>query len=346
MQGKKKNITHIVFLFFLVAVTFFVILKDQNMDEIYEVLRHADMLFVLPAVIFGTSRIYGEALGIHMIMRSFHKPVSFGKCIGYAGVGFLFSGITPSASGGQPAQLFYMTRDQNPIAASGLCLVLLTIVSRATMLLFGVAAFILYRLDLYRSLGKVKLLFVLGFSINAFLCIAFMFVLFSGKIAGKILTAAVELFAGWHLVKNKEELLTKLMVILNQYEEGAAYIKGHGGLLLRLLLLSIVQRTLMYLVPYFIYLSFGLNGEASANIMMLQSVVAICSDMLPLPGGVFANEKCYMIIMEPVFQAVHVLPSLLLSRGISFYFMLVLSACIVLFWEIRTAIEHGSAVQH
>lgn len=341
MQNRTKNLFHIVFLFALIGITFFVLLKDQNLDEINVVLHSVSKPFVFVAACFGLSRIYGEAVSIRMIMKSLGEKATFMQCIHYACVGFLFSGITPSASGGQPAQLLYMNKDRHSLANASLCLVLLTVVWRATILVFGIGIVILSELEIYRNLGKVKLLFWFGMGCNTFLCLAFILVLFAAPFAGRAVCAVIKKLGKWHILKRPDETKENALKILAQYRKGADYIKGHVSLVLKLFFVNLVQRCFMFLVPYFIFLACGLKGgaETALKIMLLQSIVSICADMLPLPGGVYANEKCYIIIMEPVMTGMFVLPSMLLSRGISFYFLILLCMAFVIVMEIKEAVR-------
>lgn len=334
MKGKKKNFIHIAFLLLLIAVTFYILLKDQDINDVVLTLQKANPFFVILAVAAGLSRLYGEAVSIQMIFQSLGEKTNFWQCIWYAAVGFLFCGITPSASGGQPAQLLYMKRDKHSLANSSLSLVLLTILSRATMVFFGIIIFVLYELDIYRNLGKIRLLFGLGLGINLFLFVAFILVLCSAGIFRKIVKKCIHQMARWRVIKNEEEKLDKAFRILSQYEEGAVYLKNHVNVIMKLLVVNVLQRCLMFMVPYFIYRAWGLEGHSALKIILLQSVVSICADMLPLPGGVFANEKCYLHVMLPIFHEMYVFPSMLLSRGISFYFLLLLSALVVVFVEV------------
>lgn len=339
MKNRTKNLLHILFLFVLIGVTFYILLKDQNMDEIFAVLKSASVPCVLVAVILGMTRILGEAVSLHMIFKSLDEKASYKQCFHYASVGFLFSGVTPSASGGQPAQLLYMAKDRHSLANASIGLVLLTVVYRATLVVFGVCVLGLAGMGIYRNLEKVEFWFILGFCMNAVLCILFLFVLLYGAAFKKIVCILIRKLASLHIMKKPEETEQKALRVLAQYQEGANYIKGHKGMLTKLFVVNMMQRCFMFLVPFCVYLALGLEGESAVKIMLLQSVVAICADMLPLPGGVFANEKCYMIVMEPIFKSMYVIPSMLLSRGISFYFLILFSAVVVIAVDIYQMIR-------
>ena len=59
--------------------------------------------------------------------------------------------------------------------------------------------------------------------------------------------------------------------------------------------------------------------------MLLQAVISVSVDMLPLPGGMGISEALFMTIFAPVFGTV-LLPAMVLSRGMGYYGELLVSA--------------------
>lgn len=55
-----------------------------------------------------------EAMCSRTILRQLGDRVPYRRCLGYACTGFVFSSITPSASGGQPAQVCCMAGTAYP----------------------------------------------------------------------------------------------------------------------------------------------------------------------------------------------------------------------------------------
>ena len=51
--------------------------------------------------------------------------------------------------------------------------------------------------------------------------------------------------------------------------------------------------------------------------------------MLPLPGAQGITELMYQAVFAHVFTGMYLIPSMLVSRGINFYFLLVVSLIIV-----------------
>ncbi len=53
--------------------------------------------------------------------------------------------------------------------------------------------------------------------------------------------------------------------------------------------------------------------------MLLQAVISVSVDMLPLPGGMGISETLFLKIFPPVFGSTLLLPAMVLSRGLGYY---------------------------
>jgi hypothetical protein len=68
--------------------------------------------------------------------------------------------------------------------------------------------------------------------------------------------------------------------------------------------------------------------------------VAVCIDILPLPGGVGVNEGFFVTLFKKVMKKDKAVSAMLLSRGASFYVLLVISV----FVTIGTSIKQISGI--
>lgn len=78
-------------------------------------------------------------------------------------------------------------------------------------------------------------------------------------------------------------------------------------------------------VPALLLAIYHLTPLAVLTVTILQAVISVSVDMLPLPGGMGISETLYMVMFVPVFGPL-LLPSMLLSRGISYYGQMLISA--------------------
>ena len=55
---------------------------------------------------------------------------------------------------------------------------------------------------------------------------------------------------------------------------------------------------------------------------------SVAVEMLPLPGAAGVTEGCFTYMFMSIFTAELVKPAMLLSRGLSFYLLLIMSALV------------------
>ena len=82
----------------------------------------------------------------------------------------------------------------------------------------------------------------------------------------------------------------------------------------------------LFFITYVVYRSFGLHEVNAFTITILQSVISISVDMLPLPGGMGISEHLFERIFTPVCGVKLITPIMVVSRGLSFYAQLLISA--------------------
>ena len=128
-----------------------------------------------------------------------------------------------------------------------------------------------------------------------------------------------------HILRRKDGRLKKLEDSMDAYRDTAAYLKTHSKVIANVIGITFVQRMAMFAVTWFVYKAFSLSGTGFWAVLFLQAVISVSVDMLPLPGGVGVSEGLFMTMFEPVFGE-KLLPGMLLSRGISYYALLIISA--------------------
>ena len=74
----------------------------------------------------------------------------------------------------------------------------------------------------------------------------------------------------------------------------------------------------------YLYLIYG--ALTFITIVLLQAVISVSVDMLPLPGGMGISETLFLKIFPPVFGSTLLLPAMVLSRGLGYYGELLVSA--------------------
>lgn len=327
-----KYVLNVLFVALILGLTFRLIFSGQELPEILSDLKAANPFWIAAGAGLVFLHVAGESSVIHFMLRKLDKKTSFLRCLKYSFIGFFFCDITPSASGGQPMQMYYMKKDGIRYGYSTLIMMLITIAYKAVLVLFG-AGFLLLRSGTVAAYAdKMAWLLTLGFVLNiAFIALLVLLVL-RPKWVRKIGLKLILWLTAHRLLKQKtcDRLTAKINRICDTYTAGAAYIRKNPHVVLRIFLLTAVQRLCQFAVTWVVYRAYGLNSVSFLDIVTLQIMISIAAEMLPLPGAAGITEGCFLLVFTKIFSEDLVRPALLLSRGLSYYLVIVTGGIVTL----------------
>lgn len=307
----------------LLGWTVYTVLREQTPVQLGSALASADWRFLLAGLALMAAFIGCEAGSTHLILRTLGSPQPYRRCYFYSCTGFFFSNITPSATGGQPAQIYYMNRDGVPAVHGAIDMLLVTIGYHTAMVGYGVLALVTCR-ELPEALGgQVGFLLGLGFAVFFVLNVAMVLFLFLPGPVGRLGRWAIGIAVRAKPNLDRAKLESRLTEELERYGQGARVIRASPGLLPRVLLLSAGQLACSYAVPYMVYLAFHLSGVTLWQVFSLQVLCTIAVGYLPLPGAAGAAENVFLRGFAFIFGGALVAPAMILSRTVSCYLVLI-----------------------
>ena len=325
MKSRTKIIFNGVFLAVVFALTIYGVFHGEDLSSMMDAIHRADKRWLIPGIALVAFFIWGESIIIWYVMRSSGIQLKKRTCFLFSSVGFFFSCITPSASGGQPMQIYYMKKEKISIPVSTVILMIVTITYKLVLVVIGIGIAIFGRGFLHKYLEGILPVFYLGLALNIF-CVTFMTILvFHPLLAKAIMVKGMKLLERLHLVKKKDGRLKKLEDSMDTYRNTAAYLKNNPFVIVKVIGITFIQRMALFAVTWFVYQAFGLHGTGFWEILFLQAVISVSVDMLPLPGGMGISETLFLNIFSPVFGGL-LLPGMVLSRGLGYYGELLISA--------------------
>lgn len=339
MKSKKKKIANILFLAMVFFLTIYSVFHGEDLKAVLQAIKGVNPWYLIPAVGGVIFFIWGESIIIHYMFGTLDIKTKKRTCFQYSCIGFFFSCITPSASGGQPAQIFYMRKNKIPIPVATLVLMVVTITYKSVLVVIGLYVAFFQRGFVHQYLEKILPIFYLGVGLNVFCCIAMSLLVFCPSLARGIVMKGLSLLERIHILKKKEARTQRLEISMDHYRDTSEYFKTHKKVIGNVLWITFLQRFGLFFVTWFVYKSFGLSGASVYDVVMLQAVVSVSVDMLPLPGGMGISENLFLAIFKTIFAGGLLLPGMILSRGIAYYVQLLFSA-------VMTAVAHvtiGSA---
>ena len=100
-KSNRKKLLNLLFLAVVFGLTVWAVFRGENPRELLACLRTADPGLVVLSVACVLGFILGEAGIIRYLMGCLGVPVRRFHCCLYSFIGFFYSCITPSASGGR-----------------------------------------------------------------------------------------------------------------------------------------------------------------------------------------------------------------------------------------------------
>ncbi|MCI8560853.1 MAG: flippase-like domain-containing protein [Dorea sp.] len=343
MLTRKKVIKNGVFLLTVFLLTMFGVFRGEDLQQMFEAIKGADIRWLFLGISLVVCFIWGESFIIWYMLRSFRIDLKKRICFLFSSVGFFFSCITPSASGGQPMQLYYMNKEKIPVPVSAVILMIVTITYKLVLVVTGLGVLVFGREFTNCYLKGILPVYYLGLVLNI-VCVGFMTVLvFHPCLAESILMMGEGCLKRLHLFQQIKMRRKKLQESMQTYRETAQYLKQHKKVLIVVIICTFLQRFALFAVTWMVYRSFGLSGMCMEDVVLLQAVIAVSVDMLPLPGGMGVSETLFLKIFAPVFGTL-LLPAMVLSRSLGYYSELMISAVFTAAAQIYYSIMRGGKI--
>lgn len=318
----KKQILNIAFLVILIAITVTVVFVSQDIDlhDIGNFLAGCNPWYIVAAFGGLLGFILFEALSLHLIIKRLGRRPKFYSSVAYSTSDLYYSAITPSATGGQPASVFYMVRDGVGGGVAGFSVIFNLIAYTVATVLVGLFAVIACPwMFPQMKHWLAQTLVVVGFLIQAVLLAFLILCLLWSNAVLKIGNWGISLLAKIRLVKKPDHWREKLAGVVEKYAACRGVIKQHPTLFLSALLFNVAQRVSQTLIPCFVILAAQPDTDF-LQLFCMQAYVMIGYNSIPLPGGTGVYEYLYPNIFGiGGFDNTFVFSAMMVSRGISYY---------------------------
>lgn len=337
---KKKYLRNLILFILIILLTFYIILKDQDISEIIHALSKIDLKYILIAIICMFIYFICEAINIGRTLNALGEKSTFYKNIKYALIGFFFSSVTPAASGGQPMQVYYMNKDEISVANSTLTL----LINLTSMQIVTISIALISLCFNYGYMNWILIwMFILGISLNASALGLLLVSIFSKRMTNGLINFVIKILK-FFKVKDIDDKKEKLEKELSKYQSSSKYIKSNIKIILKTLITTYIQFFIYYSISYWIYRSFGLNEYNIWHIISMQSVLFATVSGIPSPGAVGVSEGGFLEIFRNIYSNGMLHEAMLLNRGVNFYLFVIISSVVVMLYTVRDKtqlIKHG-----
>ena len=342
----------------LVGLTVCFLNRQYSLASVISSIKTADPLWLIPGVLAMGLFFVCEGVNIGNCLRLAGHDVSLPSEIRYAMTGFFFSSITPSASGGQPMQLYFMRMDGLPVSHSSLALLTeLTSfqAAAAALALAGLGARCSRVLGASTAAGTggaaltglsdgtggaalagisdgaasagggiAASVFAAGILINAAVLAILLFLIFSPA-SIKIIVSPV-LWAVDRFNPQKASVFRiKILRGVCEYRRASQYITKNPRAIARIFLTSVIQLLAYFSITFCVLQSLGITGISWGEATLSQAALYVAVSALPLPGAVGVTEGGFALLFAYLVPSDLMGVAIILSRFVSFGLPLIAS---------------------
>ena len=310
----------------LFLLTLFALFRGQNLEDILDALKHADPRYIIPAVICVIIFLFIQGFSIRLCLWAVGQKTNLFHCILYSFTGYFYCSITPFQIGGPPMQAYYMHKEKIPVPVASIILLIVAWMYKLVLIIVGAAVLIFGMRYTLGPLWPIMPVYGIGMLFTVAFSLFLGLMILHPNLARRFLKKLVSVLERFHFLRYKEDRTAKLDAAMDKYKESAAVFKDHIVVMLIVLLMSFIQRFVMFTSTYFVYLALGQSGTGWFRIVLFQAIISLCVDLLPIPGGIGISEWLFIQIFTGIFAANMVIPGLVLSRGIAYYVQLIICA--------------------
>ena len=328
---KKKLLISIVVFLACVGLTFLIVFLNVKPKVLYNTIHNFNKAYLVIGLCFVLIYTILEGYNIKRLLMHLNIKKSLYHCYKYAIIGFFFSGITPSSTGGQPMQIYYMYSEDVPIAYSSFALFTMLFCYQIVIGLYGAIGYMINYSELSQIFGSFNLWLGISIVINFTIVFFIGLVIFKWQIAEKLINFIISVFKK---INNKfgAKIEKKLSLFLINYKACSEYLNKDIRILFRVLGTAFLQYILLYSIPFLVYKGLGLQGFPVIPMLMLQAVLYVGCGFIPTPGALAVTESLFVLIFQHYYPIDLIGNAMVISRTMSLYLPVMLYGLLSGWW--------------
>ena len=330
MNPRLKKILNFVFIFGTLGVVLLIGVNGEEMSGAVNALKSVAPLWIaLCAVAYG-GYVLMDALSVHYYLRKQGYPITVGYALYVAICGLYYSNITPGATGGQPMQVYYLTKRNVPIGIGTSALTVKFFSFQFMLAVYSTVLWIAYGPYVAACVGSNMWILIVGYVYNMFSVSLVVLMAINKRLVWAIIKLLVRIGAKFRLCKHPEATLTKWEDVLDTFHSSVMSLREHPGELMVQLLIGGAQLIALMTVTFFIYKGFELTGASYGQIITMAMLLYVSAAYTPLPGASGAQEGVFALYFANIFPSGIRFMALLLWRFFTYYISLIIGAIVTI----------------
>jgi uncharacterized protein (TIRG00374 family) len=244
-----------------------------------------------------------------------------------------FSAITPSATGGQPFQIYFLKKKGLKLGTASNLVVEQSTLYQAALVLIGLVAILLNAMyNFFPSDNILKQLVLLGFAVNVFVIIMLCFVTFNRRASKYFISKLIRLFHKIKIIRNVDKAHEKAERVIDNFYSSAKSLNKNKQALLKGIVNNFIALMFLYAVPMTVAYSLGDFSSMNALTVLVSSAyVMLIGAFVPIPGGSGGIEFAFASFFGFYFTGSTLMAMLLIWRFLTYYLSILIGGIVIIF---------------
>lgn len=333
MKKKKKIPWGLLYVLLTVIILVVFGFVNQEFSGMASTIAGLSLGFVALAVAMIGVFLVMEGEIIRLLLYCQGERVSFWTTVKIGLIGIYYSYITPSSTGGQPAQVVYLLRDKVPAGNSTAVLFVKFFAYQLSFVLCTLASLAYMYPELKAENPQLIPVVIVGIAINGLWIIAIP-LLFCAPVLHGLSNAVVWLLGKCGFLKKRALYIEKVRGFESDFASYTEKFRRKKRYYVYSVLLSIPQVILQMSVLCVIFRAFSCDAPY-IELLCMQTMLQASVCFVPLPGASGAQEFGFTMFFNSYFSSGdRIYTAVLVWRFFTYYLIVILGALLVVFDQI------------
>ena len=331
MKKKKANVQQIISFLLLVltlGVVLYIGLSGNDLADLAAALKKLTPAYLLLCLLSWALYVLFDALAIHHFVAIQGHGIKLRESLHAAIVGIYYCNVTPGASGGQPMEMYCLSKYGVSVGVSGSSMAVRFIVFQTVLLITGAVLWLTHGSFVMESASGSLWFVLLGYVANFFSIGMVMMMAISQRAVRWVIEKCIRIGVKLRICKDPDASRAK-------WENHCQSFLGSVQMLMKRPLDVIIQCVIAFLqlmslmlVILAVYHALGLSGESTSQLITMGVLLYIGASYVPLPGASGAQEGGFAVLFRGVFPDAQRFVALLIWRFTTYYLSVLVGAVV------------------
>lgn len=331
MKFLKKNLFSIISFLLAIAIMLYFFISTKGFSQLVEIMQARNPVWLALALACMCLYWFLEGAVIFVYTKKLYPKNKMLSSFNIGMIGLLYSALTPFSTGGQPMQLYAMKKQGLDSGKSVSVLAMKSIAYQVSLAVYSVASIVFCFGYFSENIAAFSAVAAIGLSVNILVIFLMLVFTLNKRWTERLVNGSVGLLHAMHIVKDKEKTKERLSEQTSCFNESAQLFKGDVRVQVIAFILSCVEFTFLFLVPYCIFRYFGLDGGSVIHMVAAQAFINMIAAYVPLPGAAGVAEGSFYVFFGLFFPENAIVPAILLWRLLTYCGNIIFGTVIVLF---------------